>query len=442
MAQRDARLIGGVYHTGSLLAKSGIVTTCTAHNRYTNDMVGLTLLDLPPALSTQGIQQALEPLKQRPSIHTEHIIQVFDWGIEAQRAYIVTTAPHGITLRYLMDNELIELPRTLQLMQQVLFGLQALHEHNITNLDLRPQFITVDTDEQIDHIQLDDLGLRILLKRLGYPQAELGMEIDSLDPRYAAPEHLQAGEIGPWSDTYQAGLLLFELLTGRLPFVGRDLNETAMLQCNSPVPRINQFAHDLPATLQTLLDKALAKQPSRRFASASEMLMALNNTIPKPLSGDKYTSEIPGVQVESASSPSGIDALLRARAISIPLPELPDAQGIYANLAYERANGEIQYIPILKTEAIIGRSDPKHEYRPDIDLTIFDTKHTVSRQHARISLKEGQFYLEDLGSRNKTRIDNITLPPKQAIPLRPGDHVRFGSVQLDFTIPAHMHSRK
>ncbi len=435
MAQRDARLIGGVYHTRSLLTKSGIVTTCTAHNRYTNDMVGLTLLDLPPASSTQGIQQALEPLKQRHSIHAEHVIQVFDWGIEAQRVYIVTTAPHGITLRYLMDNELIELPRALQLTQQLLFGLQALHERSITNLDLRPPFITVDTDEQSDHIQLDDLGLRMLLKRLGYPQAGLGVEIDSLDPRYVAPEHLQAGEIGPWSDTYQAGLLLFELLTGRLPFVGRDLNETAMLQCNSPVPRVNQFAHDIPASLQTLLDKALAKQPSLRFAGAGEMLMVLNNAMPKPLSGDKYTSEVPGVQAESAISPSGIDALLRARAISMPLPELPNAQGIYANLAYERTNGEIQYVPILKTEVIVGRSDPKHAYRPNIDLTIFDTKHTVSRQHARITLKEGQFYLEDLGSRNKTRIDNVILPPQQAIPLRPGDHLRFGSVQVDFTLP-------
>lgn len=436
MAQRGTRLINGIYHLGSILTKSGSITIATAHNRNTNDMVELILLDLPPTLSLPDAQHVLEPLEQRRLIKAAHTVQIFDWGIENQHAYIVSTPLHGVTLRYLMDNELIELPRALRLMQQILLGLQALHKHHITNLDLRPQFITVDTTDtdQTDYVQLDDPGLRELLRRAGYTQMTWGTNIDNIDPHYASPEHLQGAAIGPWSDVYQAGLLLFELVTGRLPFVGSDLNETARLQCYSPLPGIAMFVHNAPTALQLLLEKALAKQPTQRYADADAMLSALNRILPQPES-QRLTGEIPHMPVESITQSGDIDTLLHARAIKVPLPPLPNAQGIYANLVYVRPDGKLQHIPLLKTDVLIGRSDPKHAYRPDIDLTIFDPKATVSRQHARISLHDGQFYLEDLGSKNKTRIANISLPPQQAIPLRPGDHLRFGSVQMDFMLP-------
>jgi serine/threonine protein kinase len=437
MAQRDARLIG-VYRIGTVITAGRMLTTCIAHNRFTNDMVGLAIIEFPPSLSIQEVQQALQPVEQRRNVHTPYVIQVHDWGIDGHRVYIATDELHGITLRYLMDNEDIDLRRALHLIRQVIYGLQALHAQGITNIDLRPQLITVDTTDQTDHVQLDDIGLRAILRRLGYQSTQRPDDVGYIDPRYAAPEHLQGSQTGTWSDIYQVGLLLFELVTGRLPFVGRDHDETSHLQCNSPVPPLSQFAHEAPPlALQHVVEKALAKHPEERYADAQELLIALEAACSSPAQppeqGTRLTSEMP--MLDDATIRADVRKPLHPRQVNSTLPELPNAQGIYANLCYKRKEGEIQHLPILKEEVIIGRTDPKHAYRPDIDLTLFDPKSTVSRQHARISFKDHQFSIEDLNSRNKTRLNSTILAPKHPALLHHGDRVRLGSVQLEFSVP-------
>ena len=83
---------------------------------------------------------------------------------------------------------------------------------------------------------------------------------------------------------------------------------------------------------------------------------------------------------------------------------------------------------------MVGRLDPKRGVSPDIDLSQFDPRMTISRQHARIRF-ENFFYIEDLKSRNKTRLGELTLTPLHAELLQHGDVVRFGSVPLVFKIP-------
>src|SRR5262249_54147134 len=78
------------------------------------------------------------------------------------------------------------------------------------------------------------------------------------------------------SDMYQAGLLLFTLVTGRLPFVGRTPAETGVLQNSSPLPAIQLFKHDAPLALQELIEQALAKDPARRFPHADAFIHSLN----------------------------------------------------------------------------------------------------------------------------------------------------------------------
>src|SRR5207249_2540796 len=111
--------------------------------------------------------------------------------------------------------------RALDISRQILQGLKALHEHKVIGVDLRPQLMTIESVDPTVHAQIDDIGLRSLLKELGYV-ASHREDIGYLDPRYAAPESLESGETNRWSDLYQVGLLLFELVTGRLPFVGHN----------------------------------------------------------------------------------------------------------------------------------------------------------------------------------------------------------------------------
>jgi len=451
MAQRDTKLIGGVYLIGQVITSGQMLSMYTAYNRNTNDVVGLLVIEFPPTLGRQTVEQLLQPLEKYRSIHSPHVIRVHDWGIDGSRAYIATDPPRGLTLRHILDNENVDWKRIIDLTQQMAQGLKILHTQGMAGMDLRPQLITVDVAGITDRVQIDDVGLRSLLNALGYVNSQRVDDIGFLDPRYAPPEYINGGSLSPQSDIYQLGLLLFEMITGRPPFVGKNAAETGVLQSTADVPRLAQYSHEAPTSLQGILDRCLAKTPSMRFASADALLEALD-TVQLPdrqLSLERQAdSGLPtahnhaGTDMTNELSSMSKDlTLIEGRASlssATAQPQLPAdavASGIYAYLSFEKDGKEEQRFPISKKDAIVGRLDPKRGLSPDIDLSSIDPKMTISRQHARIRYEETFFYIEDLKSRNKTRLGELTLTPLKPELLQHADIISFGSVRLIFKIP-------
>jgi serine/threonine protein kinase len=451
MTQRDTKLIGGVYLIGQVITSGQMLTTYTAYNRNTNDVVGLLVIEFPPTLQRQAVARLLQPLEKYRSIHSPNVIRVYDWGIDGSRAYIATDPPRGLTLRHILDNENIDLRRIIDLTQQMVKGLKILHAQGMAGIDLRPQLITVDVAGTTDRVQIDDVGLRFLLNALGYVNSQRVDDIGFLDTRYAPPEYINGGSIGPESDIYQLGLLLFEMITGRPPFVGKNAAETGVLQSTADVPRMAQYNHETPTSLQDIVDHCLAKAPSMRFASADALLDALDAVqLPdRHLSLERQTdgglpispSHAGTSMTNELSSMSKDLTLIEGRASlssATPQPHLPAGAmetGIYAYLAFEKDGKEAQRFPLAKKDVIVGRLDPKRGLRPDIDLSSIDPRMTISRQHARIRYEETFFYIEDLKSRNKTRLGELTLTPLKPELLQHGDLISFGSVRLIFKIP-------
>ncbi|HZO71890.1 MAG TPA: FHA domain-containing protein [Ktedonobacteraceae bacterium] len=451
MPQRDARLVGGVYRVGQVIASSEILTICTAYNRNTSDVVGLSIIEIPATAPQDLVSTRLNALASRRQVISPYVLQVFDWGIEGTRAYIATASPRGITLQHVLDNENIDIQRALTLTQQITQGLQALHQKGITGLDLRPQLITVDSDGITDRTQIDDIGLRSLLNSIGYKNDQHNSDISTLDSRYAPPEYINGGQIGPWSDIYQVGLLLFTMITGRLPFVGRNQAETGVMQTSSPLPRMAQFKHDTPSSLQTLVDRMMAKEPAQRFSDTSSLLHALE-TLAVPAhhpSNDRQarednqtihvaglTNEMPPIERDIAQQATQIEknALLQYQLDALA-SNPPTETDTLAYLCYEQAGEETQRFAITRKTVIVGRSDPKRNYTPDIDLSGPDKKMMVSRQHARIRFEEAFFYIEDLKSRNKTRLRDLVLEPFRSEILHHGDILYFGNVRIRFVVP-------
>ena len=460
MIQRNPRVIGGIYQTGQVINSGPILTAYTAYNRNTGDVVGLHVIQMPAmvAMDESAAMRLLQPLERRRQVQSQHVIHVYDWGVDGSRMYIATDPPRGISLRQVLDTYNIDLHRALELSQQMARGLVALQSQGVFDIDMRPQLITVDILAESDRAQLDDIGLRQLLKQLGYAESQQynDNDIAYLDPRYASPEHIQQGQIGPWSDVYLLGLLIFEVVAGRLPFVGHNPSETGVLQVSAPVPRLTQYTHDVPPALQDLLDRALAKDPSQRFLNAAAMLGALEmvstsaaetlNTLMSsvpvpPASASLSNTQAKGQTSEMVASTAKKDISLEGTVIdgedSTVFREAGNGveEGVLAYLVYEPEGGKAQYFPIRSNYAIVGRLDPKRNIRPEIDLSALDSRMTVSRQHARIRFERTFFYIEDLKSRNKTRLGELTLAPLKAELLQHGDILHFGSVRLVFRVP-------
>ena len=112
----------------------------------------------------------------------------------------------------------------------------------------------------------------------------------------------------------------------------------------------------------------------------------------------------------------------------------PEQAKAYAFLDIQQNGQTVQRIAIKESTVVIGRADPKRQIASDIDLTPFDPQSTVSRQHARLHLDEPPFMLEDLKSRNKTRLGELILVPYQSEPLQNGDTISFGSVKAIFRL--------
>ena len=464
MAQRDSRLIGGIYRVGQVITSGPVLSEYTAYNRNTSDVVGLLVFEVPSMLDAEAAQQLLQPLERRRGVESPHVIHVYDWGIDGFRAYIATDPPRGITLRQLLDNETLSLQHAVDIALQIARGLLALQAEELVDTDIRPQLVTVDTVGAADRVQLDDVGLRLLLKQLGYTNSQRADDIWYLDPRYTAPECLQNGPVGPWTDVYQAGLLLFELVTGRVPFVGHTPAETAALQSSRPVPRMAQFRDDTPPLLQNIVDRALDKNPAMRYANAAALVMALESlSFPQrsrmaewPGGGinediglsDKMpvaqvrssglTGEMVSMPIEEDTSLSSTlieDAVTVTPSSAASEPAEPQDEEIYAFLCLEEDGENLQRFAIKDKYVIVGRVDPKHGLKPEIDLTSIDPRMTVSRQHARIRYEKTFFYIEDLKSRNKTRLGELPLVPLKPELLQHGDVVHFGSVRLVFKVP-------
>ncbi len=445
MPQRDGRSIGGLYRTGQVVATNSMLTAYTAYDSNTNDVVGLYVIEAHTDEQLAALPSISQFLTKRQSLQSTHIIKLYNWGIESRHIYIATDPPRGVTLQHVLNTENISISRALDLCKQLATTLTVFHTAGIAGLDLRPLLITVDTIGITDRVQIDDIGLRSLLKSLNYTSDQRQDDIGFLDPRYAPPEYIQSGSIGPWSDIYQVGILLFMLLTGRLPFTGRTVAETGILQATNPVPLMSQYTHGLPEGLQKIVEQCMEKDPARRFSSTTELITALEKLQRQVQPAASGSIELAGVVPTREMSSLDIGAALREaqgkkkEAQSLSLLKIPTEFGIYAYLTYEKKGrekkSEFQRIPLMEKSVIVGRTDPKRGVSPDIDLSLFDPDMTVSRLHARISFEGSFFYIEDLKSRNKTRLGALVLTPMKPELLQHEDTVHFGRVRLRFQIP-------
>jgi pSer/pThr/pTyr-binding forkhead associated (FHA) protein len=170
------------------------------------------------------------------------------------------------------------------------------------------------------------------------------------------------------------------------------------------------------------------KSSADQESAVDEQVILKHNTNSEPTDGERTL-----LRHRTEPEPAvGEQTLLRS-SLSIGLVK-PESAKIYAFLDIQQNEQIMQHIALKEKAMIVGRADPKRGITPDIDLTQVDHSSTVSRQHAQIRMKDGIFSIEDLGSRNKTKVGTQVLTSNKPESLKDGDVVSFGSVKATFRL--------
>src|SRR6476659_4472680 len=262
-------VVDGRYELGRQLGAGGMARVFLAHDRLLDREVAVKVLADRYAADPQFVERFRREASAAAGLNHPNIVAVYDRGEADGSYYIVMAYLRGPDLKQ-VSRERAPLPplEAIDDAQQILAALGAAHRRDVVHRDVKPQNVLVAED---GHLKVTDFGI-----------ARAGAESDMTEAgsvigtaQYLSPEQARGDEVTAASDTYAVGIVLYEMLTGRVPFDGGPPVAVAMKQISDePVsPRIVE--PDVPRELEAVVLRALAKRPSERYRTAEEMGRAL-----------------------------------------------------------------------------------------------------------------------------------------------------------------------
>jgi serine/threonine protein kinase len=202
-----------------------------------------------------------------------HCVSIIDFGLHAHKPFVVMELVRGRSLFEVMcEQGRFEVSRALDIMGQVLSGLAHAHEQGIIHRDIKPANIMITPKAPLGvHARILDFGLATILGS----SASLSDGVAVGTPSYMAPEQCRGDELDARVDVYACGVVLFEMLTGRKPFVAAEPIEIVKLHLKEMPPRLADVAPGDYGAVEDIVARALAKSPADRYPSAVAMAEAL-----------------------------------------------------------------------------------------------------------------------------------------------------------------------
>ncbi len=223
-----------------------------------------------------------------------NIVNIYDVGREGDAYYIVMELVDGATLGEMIDNDK-RLPEgvAIDFGAQICNGLAYAHRQGLLHRDIKPANILVAKD---DVVKLSDFGIARAVTTQTMSMTQPGMVMGSVF--YISPEQAQGHELGATSDLYSFGVVLYQMLSGHLPFTGESPITVALKHVSSPVPELDIDALGVSPALAAVVRKLLQKSPQDRFASATDVARALRQARETPSATTPFD-----VRAAAASSP-------------------------------------------------------------------------------------------------------------------------------------------
>jgi len=276
------RLIGDRYRIEKLVARGGMATVYLATDSRLERQVALKIIHPHLASDVSFKEKFIREARIAAKLSHPNLVNVFDQGQDGDLAFMAMEFVSGINMRdALKDFGALEANRALELFEPILAGLAAAHRAGILHRDLKPENVLLADDGRI---KLGDFGLaRDIDNHTGS-----GSLIGTV--AYLSPELVLRGVADARSDVYAAGIMLFEMLTGRQPFEGEQAVQVAYQHANHSVPAPSTLNQTVPALLDELVLWASAREPAHRPNDAVELLSVVQRARADLKAGRKNTT--------------------------------------------------------------------------------------------------------------------------------------------------------
>lgn len=270
-----------------------------------------------------------------------NVLSVYDFSSTGEHIFLITELITGGTLGELLAESGPLDPATATMMlRSVLLGLSVAHDNGLVHRDIKPHNVLIDADGSI---KLADFGL---VRAMNNPQKTSNQIVGTVS--YISPEQVDGTQITPATDVYSAGIVLFELLTGKVPFVGETSLGRALARLHNDVPAPSDLIDGVPPLFDALVASATTRNPAERFRDAREFLDALDDVANE--------LRLPHVAVPVPENAAAHRAAIETPFAESPLPEAtaqlpPDEPGIDENA---NAIGELNETKGLDDETALA----------------------------------------------------------------------------------------
>ena len=256
----------GQYEIVERLGGGGMAVVYRAVQQPLGREVALKALS-PELFQDEGFVKRFETeAKTLAKLDHPNILPIYDFEVTEGVAFLTMPLIRGGTLRDILNRGPLDTLTAWRYLREIGDGLQHAHDAGIVHRDLKPTNVLIHSDGRA---MLADFGLA---RGAGQPThlTTIGLAIGT--PGYMAPEQVMGHEVDRRCDIYAMGVLTFEMLTGRLPFIGSNRMEVAYATVNAPVPSAAKLNNALPDELDALLAKVLAKDPAQRPQTVRDLL--------------------------------------------------------------------------------------------------------------------------------------------------------------------------
>ncbi len=263
----------GQYQVTAMIGKGGMATVYEARQVSLDRGVAIKVIKPDLLDSAEFIERFQREARMLASLSHAHILKIFDYGQFGNQVYLVMELLKGGSLADLIHKGPLALENAARLLEQIASALDYAHEQGIIHRDMKPQNVLFD-DRQ--YAFLTDFGIARILDS-GTRLTQSGLMMGT--PAYMAPEQWQGLTVDGRADIYALGIILYEMLTGRLPFNADTPYGMMHQHISEPPPPVPSLRAGLPQSIDIVIQRALAKNREQRFSTGRELVEAFRGAL-------------------------------------------------------------------------------------------------------------------------------------------------------------------